>query len=210
MKDRVGELERLGVSSHQICKRVPIPYMTIASWRRDQAEQKTTFLPVKIVDRPTPAPITVTVETQTLEASQKRKRGRPPLQKTSIATTVTVVTSDGLRVFVFSESVDLRAGFDRLTYLVHEKRQSKLVDGDWFVFFGRNRKKVEMIYCDGTGVVLVNKRLERGRFMSLFDLEHREISVDELDILIAGGIVRRPVFGKLPLTTLPLGNQPTF
>lgn len=112
---------------------------------------------------------------------------------------------EGLRVFVYSEQIDLRAGFDRLTHLVHEKMNAKLVDGDLFVFFGRSRRKVKMICYDGTGVVLINKRLERGRFMSLFDLEYREITAEELDMLLRGGIVRRPVFGQMPLTRLPSG-----
>jgi hypothetical protein len=114
-----------------------------------------------------------------------------------------------LRVFVFSESIDLRAGFERLTHLVQEKMRARLVDGDLFVFFGRNRTKVKLICYDGTGVVLINKRLERGKFMSVFDLEEREITTDELDTLLRGGIVRRPVFGQIPLTSLPRGiNDP--
>lgn len=115
-----------------------------------------------------------------------------------------------LRVFVYSEAIDLRAGFDRLTYLVNEKMEAKLVDGDLFVFFGKNRRKVKMICYDGIGVVLINKRLERGRFMNLFDLESREITVEELDTLLRGGIVRRPVFGQIPLTTLPRGRHLTL
>ena len=93
VKDRIGELQRLGISGHQISKRVPIPYMTIASWRRDKPESGSAFLPVKIVEQPTLAPAratTVTVE--------KRERGRPPIQKVSIATTVTVVAPNGLRI----------------------------------------------------------------------------------------------------------------
>jgi transposase len=86
-----------------------------------------------------------------------------------------------IRVFVFASIIDLRASFDRLTYLVREKMGAKLVDGDLFVFFGKNRRKVKMICYDGTGVVLINKRLERGRFMNVLDLEHHEITVEELD-----------------------------
>lgn len=112
-----------------------------------------------------------------------------------------------LRVFVFDAVIDLRAGFDRLSMLVREKMGAKLVDGDLFVFFGRDRRKVKMICYDGTGVVLINKRLERGRFMNLLDLEHREITTDELDILLRGGVVRRAIFGKVPLTKLPMGHQ---
>lgn len=112
-----------------------------------------------------------------------------------------------LRVFVFSEQVDLRAGFDRLTSIVREKMDARLVDGDLFVFFGRSRTKVKMICYDGTGVVLINKRLERGRFMNLADLDEREVTQEELDILLRGGIVRRPKFGQMPLTKLSRGFE---
>jgi transposase len=114
---------------------------------------------------------------------------------------------DDLRVFVFNDTIDLRAGFDRLTSLVNEKMGSRLIDGDLFLFFGRSRTKLKMICYDGTGVVLINKRLERGKFMQLFDLEEKEITTAELDMLLRGGIVRRPVFGKMPLTKLSIGNQ---
>ncbi len=112
-----------------------------------------------------------------------------------------------LRIFVFSEEIDLRSGFDRLSFIVREKMGAKFVDGDLFVFFGKARTKVKMICYDGTGVVLINKRLERGKFMRVLDLEEKEITVDELDVLLRGGVVRRPTFGKIPLTKLPLGNQ---
>ena len=113
-----------------------------------------------------------------------------------------------IRVFVFSEVVDLRAGFDRLTQIVETRMKQKLIDGDLFLFMGRSRTKLKMICYDGTGVLLIAKRIERGKFMSLYDLEHREITTDELDQLLRGSIVRRPVFGNRTshaLTDLPLG-----
>ncbi len=113
-----------------------------------------------------------------------------------------------IRVFVFSEVVDLRAGFDRLTMIVETRLKQKLIDGDLFLFMGRSRTKLKMICYDGTGVVLIAKRIERGKFMSLYDLEHREITTDELDQLLRGSIVRRPIFGSMRashLTDLPQG-----
>lgn len=112
-----------------------------------------------------------------------------------------------IRVFVYESAIDLRAGFDRLSGIVREKMGFKLVDGDLFVFFGKDRRKVKMICYDGTGVVLINKRLERGKFMNLSDLEHREITTEELDQLLRGGVVRRAIFGKMPLTKCALGNE---
>ena len=114
-----------------------------------------------------------------------------------------------LRVFVFSESIDLRAGFDKLTFLIHDRMRMKLIDGDLFLFMRKNRTKLKMICYDGTGVLLINKRLERGKFMSLYDLEHREITVDELDLLLRGSIVRRAFFGSMTRGSELTANTPT-
>lgn len=105
----------------------------------------------------------------------------------------------GLRVFVYGEYVDLRAGFDKLSMIVREKMGAKLVDGDLYVFLGRNRSRCKAICYDGTGVILINKRMERGKLMRLEDLEEREITADELDSLLRGGVVRRAKFGAIPV-----------
>ena len=104
----------------------------------------------------------------------------------------------GLRVFVYPEYVDLRAGFDRLSMVVREKMGAQIVDGDFFVFLGKHRKKLKALFYDGTGLVLLNKRMERGRFMALEDLETSEITADELDWLLRGSTIRRAVFGRIP------------
>jgi transposase len=83
--------------------------------------------------------------------------------------------------------------------IVREKMGSKLVDGDLFLFLGKDRKKCKAICYDGTGVLLIAKRMERGRFMRLEDLDEKEITADELDWLLRGSIVRRAQFGNLPI-----------
>lgn len=104
----------------------------------------------------------------------------------------------GIRVFVFGEAVDLRAGFDKLSMLVREKLGAQIIDGDLFLFLGRNRKKLKAICYDGTGLLLIAKRMERGRFMRLDELEHSEITVEELDWLLRGSVIRRAKFGEHP------------
>ena len=123
---------------------------------------------------------------------------------------MSLIFKSNLRVFVHRESIDLRAGFDRLSGLVVEKFNSQLVDGDLFIFFGKSRVKLKMIVFDGTGVVLINKRLERGKFMSISDLEVSEITSEEFQALIHGGIVRRPIYGEIPLTKLPYASKSFF
>lgn len=108
---------------------------------------------------------------------------------------------EGHRVFVYGEHVDMRAGFDRLSMLVREKMQSKLVDGDLFLFLGKNRKRLKGICYDGTGLLLIAKRLEHGKFMKLDDLEYFELTLEELDWLMRGSVVRRTKFGESALTS---------
>jgi transposase len=106
----------------------------------------------------------------------------------------------GHRIFVFSEYIDLRSGFDRLSMIVREKMQAKLLDGDLFVFMGNHRKKCKALCYDGSGVILINKRLEHGHFMRLADLEESEISSDEFALLFQGSVIRRKKFGDSALT----------
>jgi transposase len=108
-------------------------------------------------------------------------------------------------VFVYPEYVDLRAGFDRLSMIVREKMGAQVLDGDFFVFLGKHRKKLKALFYDGTGLILLNKRMERGRFMALEDLETSEITADELDWLFRGSTIRRAIFGRIPETGCGIG-----
>jgi transposase len=104
-------------------------------------------------------------------------------------------------VFIFDQIIDFRAGFDKLASLVREKMQKKLVEGDLFLFLGKNRKRMKAIWYDGSGLLLLSKRMERGKFMSLRELEEFEITTDELNLILSGGIIKRKYFGEQALTS---------
>lgn len=106
----------------------------------------------------------------------------------------------GHRIFVLSEYIDMRSGFDRLSGYVRERMKSKLVDGDLFIFLGTNRRRLKAIYYDGTGVVLLTKRLEHGHFMRLSQLENTEVTTQEFELLFRGSVIRRAQFGESALT----------
>lgn len=106
----------------------------------------------------------------------------------------------GHRVFVYKEYTDMRSGFDRLSMLIREKMKMALVDGDLFLFIGKNRKRLKGLCFDGTGLLLIAKRLEQGKFMRLEDLEFEQLTVEELDWLIRGSVVKRAKFGEEALT----------
>ena len=109
----------------------------------------------------------------------------------------------GHRVFVFQEAIDMRAGFDRLSMIVRERMQAKLLDGDLFLFLGKNRRRLKGLCYDGTGLLLIAKRLEQGKFMRPEDLEFHELTADELDWLLRGSVIKRAKFGEEALTKFP-------
>ena len=70
----------------------------------------------------------------------------------------------GVEVFVGLEPIDLRWGFDRLAGIVEERIARKARGGALFVFFGRRRDAVKVLFHDGTGFCLFYKRLDSGTF----------------------------------------------
>lgn len=70
----------------------------------------------------------------------------------------------GVQVVLATEPVDLRRGHDGLVTLVRSLWRADPYSGTLFVFFGRRRDRVKVLYFSAGGFVLHYKRLERGRF----------------------------------------------
>ena len=51
----------------------------------------------------------------------------------------------GIRVFVYGEPIDMRAGFSKLHSMVIEKVKLNLFDGNLFVFLGKNPRRVKVL-----------------------------------------------------------------
>ncbi len=70
-----------------------------------------------------------------------------------------------IKIFVCKESVDMRASYD--TLFEKTKGIFSLEDpfsGHLFVFINKNRTSIKCLYYDGTGLVLICKRLEKSTF----------------------------------------------
>lgn len=70
----------------------------------------------------------------------------------------------GVEIFVAVEPVDMRFGFERLGGLVRERMRREPRSKALFVFFGKRRTSVKVLWWDGTGAVLSYKKLDRGVF----------------------------------------------
>lgn len=98
-------------------------------------------------------------------------------------------------VFVYQEAVDMRAGFERLSFLIRERFKQDVLEGHLFLFLGKNRKRLKVLFFDRSGLVLISKRLESGKFMAIVDLcDVREITLMELKFLMTGSHLKFPAF----------------
>jgi transposase len=70
----------------------------------------------------------------------------------------------GVEIFVALDPIDLRYGFDRLCGVVTERLGRSARAGALFVFFGRRRTAVKVLFCDRTGVCVFYKRLDANTF----------------------------------------------
>jgi transposase len=110
----------------------------------------------------------------------------------------------GLRIFVYRSEIDMRCGFERLLSLCVHQMQAQMDQGHVYVFFGKNRKRMKVLFYDGSGLVLIAKRIERGRFMTLSDLLGRsEIKLTELKQILHGSVIRSPVLDRSMPASMP-------
>src|SRR5436190_1865323 len=69
-----------------------------------------------------------------------------------------------IRIYVAVQPVDLRKQFNGLWAAVSELLHEDPKSGAVFAFINRDRTRLKLLYWDGTGVWVLAKRLEQGRF----------------------------------------------
>ena len=75
------------------------------------------------------------------------------------------------RVFLCAQAIDMRLSFDGLAGMVKPQFGMNPTCGHLFVFFSRRRDRMKLLFWDSEGFVLYYKRLERGTFSWLDDLD---------------------------------------
>jgi transposase len=105
----------------------------------------------------------------------------------------------GVEVFVALDTIDLRWSFDRLAGLVADRMGREVRGGALFLFFGRRRDAVKILFADDTGLCLFYKRLFRGTFKIPEPAREGEAVIEiperELDDLL-DGVVLEPAAKK--------------
>jgi transposase len=68
------------------------------------------------------------------------------------------------KVFVCKDPTDMRASYDTLFAKAKGVLEKDPFSGHLFVFMNLRRSSIKCLYYDGTGLVIIAKRLEKGLF----------------------------------------------
>ena len=95
----------------------------------------------------------------------------------------------GVEIFLSVEPIDLRWSFDRLSDIATERMGLSARSGALFIFFGKRRDALKVLFFDGTGMCQFYKRLDKKTFR-MPDIEDAQtcIALEEraLDDLLDG------------------------
>ena len=83
----------------------------------------------------------------------------------------------------------MRKGFDTLAALVREELRCDPLSGHLFLFVGRRRDRIKILYWDKDGYALWYKRLEKGTFrmpVAKNESASIELKASELAMLLEG------------------------
>jgi transposase len=85
------------------------------------------------------------------------------------------------KIFVCKEPTDMRASYDSLYARVKSVLNQEPLSGHLFLFINRSRTSVKCLYYDGTGLVIVSKRLERGLFSRINPFYGKEVVLTQAE-----------------------------
>ncbi len=79
------------------------------------------------------------------------------------------------KIFVCREPTDMRASYDTLFSKAKGVLSQDPYSGHLFLFINGRRTSIKCLYYDGTGLVIISKRMERGLFSRINPMYRGEI-----------------------------------
>lgn len=95
----------------------------------------------------------------------------------------------GVRVYAATSPTDMRKSFNTLAELVRTELGRDPLSGELFLFTNARRTRAKVLFWDGTGMVILMKRLERARFAAPWSRATEGtvvMSVAELQLFLEG------------------------
>lgn len=100
-----------------------------------------------------------------------------------------MITMPQFRVWACAEPVSMRKSFDGLYAAAKQAIGRDPLEGDMFLFVARDRKQARVLHWDGSGLVIMAKRLEKGRFNAPWEGDRAKpwcLSGSELALFLDG------------------------
>lgn len=88
------------------------------------------------------------------------------------------------KVFVSKEPADMRASYDTLFAKAKGVLEQDPFSGHLFVFINSRRTSIKCLYYDGTGFVILAKRLERGLFSRINPLHQGQLTLTSAEFAL--------------------------
>jgi transposase len=85
------------------------------------------------------------------------------------------------KIFVCREATDMRSSYDSLFARTKAVLQQDPFSGHLFLFVNRARTSLKALYYDGTGFVILSKRLEQGQFSRINPLYPGEVVLTQAE-----------------------------
>lgn len=97
------------------------------------------------------------------------------------------------KIYIACGYTDMRKAIDGLSAIVQQNFQLNPFENSLFLFCGRKRDRMKVLYWEGDGFVLLYKRLENGRFHWPMNAEAvRSITNQEFRWLLEGLSIDQP------------------
>jgi transposase len=93
------------------------------------------------------------------------------------------------QVFICLDPVDMRKSFDTLAQVVRDNLGQDPLSGAWFIFRGKARDRLKILYWDRDGYAIWQKRLEAGTFQFPANSVNQgclEIQSTDLALILSG------------------------
>lgn len=101
-----------------------------------------------------------------------------------------MILTHSVKVCLATRPCDLRKSFDTLSVVVRDELREDPLSRKVFVFLNRHCDRVKLLYWDGTGIWILAKRLEKGRFFRPRPLTEGEFKIalkpEALEMLLSG------------------------
>jgi transposase len=93
------------------------------------------------------------------------------------------------QLYVAAGATDMRKSFEGLFGLVRDRLQCDPLSGHVFLFSNAQRNRLKLLFCDGSGLWVCAKRLEKGRFRwpeAASGQSRITLTQEELTLLLGG------------------------